>query len=131
MSSNRQILETVYKSFNNREFEAIILLMHPDVKWANGLEGGFIYGRDQVREYWKRQFEDIQVELEPLKFETDENNRNIVTVHQIVRDLQGKLLADVTIHQIFTIENGLINLYEIDETETIQERIQKAKVSNE
>ena len=28
--------------------------MRPDVKWANGLEGGFVYGRNAVREYWTR-----------------------------------------------------------------------------
>ena len=47
-------------------------MMHPDVKWANGLEGGFVYGRDAVREYWTNQFKAIQPELETLKFETDE-----------------------------------------------------------
>lgn len=104
--------------------------MRPDVKWANGLEGGFVYGREAVREYWTKQFEIIQPELEPLKFETDENNRNIVTVHQIIRDLQGNTLAEATVRQIFTIENGLISLYEIGETDTIREMIQKTRASN-
>jgi hypothetical protein len=84
-----------------------------------------------VREYWTNQFKDIQPELETLKFETDEKNRNIVTVHQIIKNLQGNVLADVTVHQIFTIEDGLISLYEIGETDTIQEMIQKNKVANE
>ena len=131
MSSNQQFLQNLYDAFNKREIETIISLMRPDVKWANGLEGGFVYGRDQVREYWTNQFKDIQPELETLKFETDEKNRNVVTVHQIIRDLQGNLLADATVQQIFTIENGLISLYEIGETETIQEMIQKTRTSNE
>ena len=101
--------------------------MRPDVKWANGVEGGFVYGRDAVREYWTNQFKNIQPELETLKFETDENNRNVVTVHQVIKDLQGNLLADATVRQIFTIEDGTISLYEIGETETIKEMIQKAK----
>jgi glutamate synthase domain-containing protein 3 len=105
--------------------------MQPDVKWANGMEGGFVYGRDAVREYWTNQFKGIQAELETLKFETDENNRNIVTVHQIIKDLQGNLLADAIVQQIFTIEDGLISLYEIGETETIQEMIQKTRAANE
>ncbi len=130
MSSNQQFLQNLYDAFNKREIETIISSMRPDVKWANGVEGGFVYGREAVREYWINQFKNIQPELKTLKFETDENNRNIVTVHQIIRDLQGNLLADATIHQIFTIEDGLISLYEIDETETIQERIQKTKGSN-
>jgi glutamate synthase domain-containing protein 3 len=130
MSSNQQFLQDLYDAFNKREIETIISLMRPDVKWANGLEGGFVYGRDAVREYWTNQFKGIQVELETLKFEADENNRNFVTVHQIIKDLQGNLLADTTVEQIFTIEDGLISLYEIGETETIQEMIQKTRSAN-
>jgi len=127
MSSNQEFLQNLYDAFNNREIETIISFMHPDVKWANGVEGGFVYGCDAVREYWVNQFKNIQVELETLKFETEENNRNVVTVHQVIKDSQGNLLADATIQQIFTIEDGLISLYEIGETETIQEKIQKAR----
>lgn len=131
MSSNQQFLQNLYDAFNKREIEIILSLMRPDVKWANGLEGGFVYGRDAVREYWTKQFKMIQPELETLNFETDEKNRNIVTVHQIIRDLQGNLLAEATVQQIFTIENGLISLYEIGETETIEEMIQKNRIANE
>jgi hypothetical protein len=130
MSPNQQFLQNLYEAFNNYELETIISVMHPDVKWANGVEGGFVYGRDAVREYWTNQYKVIQVQLEPLKFEQDENNRNVVTVHQIVKDLQGNLLADMTVKQIFTIEDGLISLYEIGETETIQETIKKTKAAN-
>jgi ketosteroid isomerase-like protein len=131
MSANQEFLQNLYDAFNRREIETIISLMRPDVKWANGLEGGFVYGRDAVREYWTNQFKNIQPELETLKFETDENDRNIVTVHQIVKDLQGNVLADATVHQIFTIEDGLIRLYEIGETATIQEMIEKTKTADE
>jgi hypothetical protein len=68
--------------------------------------------------------------FEALKFEKDENNRNVVTVYQIVKDLQGNLLADMTVKQIFTIENDSIVLYEIGEAETIQETIEKTKAAN-
>ena len=131
MSSDQQFLQNLYDAFNKREIETIISLMRPDVKWANGLEGGFVYGRDAVREYWTNQFKMIQPELETLKFETDGKNRNIVTVHQIIRDLQGNLLADATVQQIFTVEDGLISLYEIGDAETIREMIQKNRLANE
>lgn len=130
MSLNQQFLQKLYAAFNNREIETIISVMHPNVKWANGVDGGFVYGRDAVREYWINQFKVIQVQIETLKFEMDENNRNIVTVHQIVRDLQRNLLVDTTIEQIFTIEDSLISLYEIGETETIQAMIQKTRTSS-
>jgi limonene-1,2-epoxide hydrolase len=131
MSSHQQFLQNLYDAFNNRELETIVVAMHPDVKWANGVDGGFVYGRDAVREYWINQYQVIQVQLEILKFETDENNRNVVTVHQIVKDLQGNLLADMTVKQIFTIENDAIVIYEIGETETIQEMIQQTKAAND
>jgi hypothetical protein len=131
MSSNQEFLQNLYDAFNKREIETIISKMRPNVKWANGLEGGFVYGRDAVREYWTDQFKSIQPELETLKFETDEKNRNVVTVHQIIKDLQGNVLAAATVHQIFTIGDGLISVYEIGETETIEEMIQKTRTSNE
>ncbi len=131
MTEHQQFLQNLYDAFNKREIEILISMMRSDVKWANGLEGGFVYGHDGVREYWTNQFKAIKPELETLKFETDEKNRNVVTVHLTVKDLQGNVLADATVHQIFTIEEGLVSLYEIGETETIQEMIQKTKNSNE
>jgi ketosteroid isomerase-like protein len=107
-----QLLQNLYEAFNRREFEKVLALMRPDVKWANGMEGGFVHGRNAVREYWRKQFEVTQSRLEPLSFETDEGGRNIVTVHLVVRDLGGNQLAERTVQQIFTIEDGLISLFE-------------------
>lgn len=129
--SIRQFLQNLYEAFNKREIEKIISVMRPDVKWANGMEGGFVHGRDNVREYWRNQFEIIRGQLEPLEYETDEKNRSIVTVHLIVRDLEGKLLLEKTVQHIFTFENGLISLFEIGDTESVQEILQKMKTSNE
>src|SRR5690349_17626599 len=112
MSVNQEFLQNLYDAFNRREIETIIALMRSDVKWANGLEGGVVYGCDAVREYWTNQFKAIEPELETLKFEQDEKGRNVVTVHQIVKDLEGNVLVDTEVRQIFTIEDGLISLYE-------------------
>jgi SnoaL-like domain len=64
MSSNQQFLQNLYEAFNKGEIETIISVMRPDVKCANGVEGGFVYGRDAVREYWTNQYKVIQVQLE-------------------------------------------------------------------
>jgi SnoaL-like domain len=117
MNPEQQFLQNLYEAFNKREIEAVISSMHPNVKWANGMEGGFVYGRDQVRDYWEKQFEMVQPKLQALNFETDKDNRSIVTVHQLVRDLEGNLLLDQTVQQIFTIENGLISTFEIGDAE--------------
>ncbi|TWT74839.1 nuclear transport factor 2 family protein [Allorhodopirellula solitaria] len=127
MSQHQELLQNLYDAFNEREIETIISTMQPDVKWANGLDGGFVHGRDEVRQYWTSQFENIRCELETLSFETDSENRDVVTVHQVIKDLQGNVLVDTTIQQIFTVKEGLISLYEIGDTETIKEKIEKAK----
>ena len=120
MTSERtQLLRNLYDAFNKREVEKILSMMRPDVKWANGMEGGFVYGRDAVREYWRKQFEVVRSQLEPLKFETGDDDRNIVTVRLSVSDLEGTLLVEKTVQHIFTIEDGLIRLFEIDGTEPL------------
>jgi hypothetical protein len=131
MSSNQQFLKNLYEAFNKREIETLISLMKPDVKWANGMEGGFVYGQNEVREYWLKQFETMRTELEPLDYATDENDRNFVTVHLQVRDLEGNLLLEKTVQQIFTIDNGLISVFELGDTEPIQKTIEKVTASNE
>jgi len=108
-------LRNLYDAFNRREIEAVLSMMDENVKWANGMEGGFVCGRDAVREYWRRQFEQIDPQLEPLKFKVDKDMRYVVTVRQIVRDLDGKVLLDKAVKQIFTIKDGLIKTFEIAE----------------
>jgi hypothetical protein len=115
MIPNEEFLRKLYDNFNKREIEIVLSMIVEDVKWANGLEGGFIYGRDNVREYWRKQFEVFNPQLEILKIETDETGHLIVNVHQIVKDLKGELLAEKTVKQIFTFEDGLIRTFEIGE----------------
>lgn len=96
MTLEQQFMHNLYEAFNKREIETIISLMHSNVKWANGMEGGFVYGQNQVREYWRKQFEIIQPQLEILNFDTDANNRNLESVlscslsYLMIKQLLGK-----------------------------------------
>ena len=56
MPSDTELLEHLYDRFNARDMEAALATMHRDVVWANGLEGGHVYGHDGVREYWTQQW---------------------------------------------------------------------------
>jgi hypothetical protein len=117
MISNQGFIQKLYDSFNRREVETVLSMLAEEVKWANGMEGGFIFGRDNVREYWRRQFEVFNPQLEILKIEPDSENRVVVTVHQVVKDLAGNVLADREVEQIFTFTDGLIKTFEIGEPE--------------
>jgi ketosteroid isomerase-like protein len=112
----REFFVELYEAFNRREIERVLAAMAPDVKWANGMEGGFEYGRDAVREYWMRQFQMVDSRVEPTEIEID-GNRAVVTAHQRVRDLEGNLLLDTYVRHVFTIEDGLISKFEIEEIE--------------
>ncbi len=47
----------------------------------------------------------------------EEDGRINVTVHQVVYDMEGKLLIDQMIHHIYSIEDGLVRTMEIKNAE--------------
>ena len=59
------VLRRAYEAFNARDIEAALELMHADVDWPNGMEGGRVAGRDAVRAYWTRQFGMIDSRVDP------------------------------------------------------------------
>jgi ketosteroid isomerase-like protein len=65
MSDDVELLRRVYALFNSRDIESVLAAMHPDVVWANGMEGGHVHGRDEVRSYWKGQWAMIDPQVEP------------------------------------------------------------------
>ena len=107
------ILKKAYNSFNLRDIDSTLAVMHSDVEWANGMEGGIEQGHNAVRSYWTRQWTLINPHVEPLKFDKDKDGRINVTVHQVVHDLTGKLLVDEAVHHIYKIEDGLVRSMEI------------------
>src|SRR5580700_349853 len=88
-----ELLHRAYAAFNRRKIEAVLRLMHAHVDWPNGMEGGRVLGTAAVRDYWKRQFEVVDSQVEPTNFTTEADGRIAVDVHQVVRDNAGKLLA--------------------------------------
>jgi ketosteroid isomerase-like protein len=108
-----ELLERVYAAFNRREIEAVLVGMHPDVDWPNGMEGGRVLGTAAVRDYWKRQFESLDPQVEPKNFTAEGDGRIAVDVHQVVHDKAGKLLVDQMVQHVYEIRNGLIRSMEI------------------
>lgn len=107
-SPERDLLRAAYRDFNARNIEAVVSRMHPDVEWANGMEGGHVHGRDEVRTYWTRQFTTLDPQVEALSIEPDNDANWIVEVHQVVRDKTGNLLVDTTVYHTYQFRNGLI-----------------------
>ncbi len=115
MPTDRHLFQKIYSAFNARDMDAVLAVLHPDVDWPNGWEGGRMVGREAVREYWTRQWAEIDPSVDPVAFETDEAGRTVVQVHQMVRDLEGNMVADAMVHHVYEVEDGLIRRMEIVE----------------
>ena len=79
--SEIELLQKAYTAFNRREIEIVLALMHADVDWPNGMEGGRVLGIAAVRDYWKRQFELFESRVEPTNFTGEAGARIAVDVH--------------------------------------------------
>ncbi len=113
MAAYQDLLTAMYAQFNAREMDAVLERLHPEVDWPNGMEGGRVLGREGVRAYWTRQWGMIDPHVEPVGFAVDETGDTVVSVHQVVRDLEGKVLVDQIVSHVYTIEDGLIRRMEI------------------
>jgi len=116
--TDHDLLTKAYEVFNARDLDTALTLMHPDVDWPNGMEGGRVHGHSGVRDYWTRQWRMIDPHVEPRGFETDENGRTVVDVHAVVRDLEGNILVDHRVQHVYLIEDGLIRSMEIREPQS-------------
>lgn len=113
MADEVELVKRLYDRFNARDMETLLSAMHEDVTWANGMEGGHVHGREEVRAYWTRQWTMIDPRVEPVEFSRGPGGELLVEVHSIVRDLAGNLLSDTHVGHIFRLENGLVQRFDI------------------
>jgi hypothetical protein len=113
MTDGRHVLTKAYAAFNARDMDAVLVAMHTDVDWPNGWEGGRVRGHEEVRDYWTRQWAAIDPTVEPVGFSTDQEGRTVVSVHQVVRDLHGRVVSDGMVVHVYRIQDGLIRSMEI------------------
>jgi ketosteroid isomerase-like protein len=114
MEDLENFFQDLYKDFNDRKIDLVISKMTDDVKWANGMDGGYVRGHDAVRDYWTRQFTMVSSSVTPLEIETANGNSKI-KVHQVVHDLNGNLLADEFVYHFFYFRENKIAVFEIGE----------------
>ncbi|HKU27653.1 MAG TPA: nuclear transport factor 2 family protein [Candidatus Sulfotelmatobacter sp.] len=108
-------LKKAYTAFNARDLDGALSTMRSDVVWPNGMEGGTVQGHEGVRAYWTRQWGMINPHVDPVSFDVEESGDIDVGVHQVIRDLEGKVLMDRIVHHIYTLKDGLIQSMTIRE----------------
>jgi hypothetical protein len=118
----QRMLEALYERFNARDVEALLASLTSDVEWPNGWEGGYLRGHDEVRDYWLRQWAAIDGRVTPQGFSTQPDGRVDVTVHQIVKDLEGQLLSDSVVHHVYRLRGDRVEHMEIRNTDQPMQR---------
>jgi hypothetical protein len=105
---DNEVILAAYRSFNERDMEAVLALMTDDVNWTNGLAGGRIKGKAELRRIWTLQWTSVNPTSEVLGISVDAEGRTIVRVRQVLHEVGGLLLNDQEIEQVFTLRDGLI-----------------------
>jgi ketosteroid isomerase-like protein len=110
-----ETLRRTYRAFNERDIDAVLALLHPEVDWPNAWEGGRVVGTDAVRDYWTRQFREISGRVEPESFTEEPDGSVTVAVHQVVHDAKsGDLLTDSRVrHRYWFDDDGRVTRMDV------------------
>jgi len=114
MLKNEALIKNAYAAFNARDIDAILKVMHPEVKWSKAWEGDYANGHDDVSAYWQRQWKEINPSIIPVGFRERANGILEVEAHQLVKDLEGNILFDRRVKHIYVINDGLLQQMDIE-----------------
>jgi hypothetical protein len=113
-SQYENLIKKAYTAFNSRDIDTALSTMHPDVQWPKAFEGGYVTGHNEIREYWTRQWTEINPNVEPVGFNEREDGTLEITVHQIVKDLQDTIIFDGIVKHVYTLQDGLLRRMDIE-----------------
>jgi hypothetical protein len=117
----RALISQAYSAFNRRDIDAALALMSEHVSWPKASEGGRVVGKQEIREYWTRQWAEYDPRVDVLDVVDAEGGKIDVKVHQLVKNLKGDVLSDTELWHVYTIANGLIERMDIKEGEGTSE----------
>jgi hypothetical protein len=129
MANTQTLIAQAYSAFNRRDIDAVLALMSENVSWPRASESGRAVGKEEIRAYWTRQWQEFNPHVEPLEIIDQEGGLTEVKVHQLVKSLGGDILADSEVFHIYTIANGLIERMDIKQTEQISDATPSAAFS--
>lgn len=111
---NLTLIQKSYSAFNSRDIDAALSTFHSNVQWPKAFEGGYVKGHDEIREYWTRQWSEINPNVEPIKVTARQNENLEVQVHQVVKDLHENIMFDGQVKHIYTLEDNLLRRMDIE-----------------
>ena len=94
------LINKAYEAFNARDIDSVFLVMAPDIQWPKAFEGGYVSGKPAIREYWTRQWTEINPIVRPLEINLRADGVLEVIVQQTVRDMRDHLMFDGKVKHI-------------------------------
>lgn len=94
MANTQILLAQAYSAFNQRNVDGALALMSENVSWPKASEGGRVVGKEEIRAYWTRQWQEFDPHVEPIEVIDREGGKTDVKVHQLVKSLGGDVLSD-------------------------------------
>jgi hypothetical protein len=117
MANTQTLIARAYSAFNRRDIDSALALMSENVSWPKASEGGRVAGKEEIRAYWNRQWQEFDPHVQPLEVIDQEGGITEVKVHQLVKSLGGDVLSDSEVWHVYTIANGLIERMDLKESE--------------
>ena len=117
MAKTQTLIAQAYAAFNQRNVDATLALMSENVSWPKASEGGRVVGKEEIRSYWTRQWQEFDPLVEPIEVIDREDGKTDVRVHQLVKSLGGEVLSDSEVWHVYTVANGLIERMDLKESE--------------
>jgi hypothetical protein len=118
MANSQSLIAKAYSAFNQRNIDGALALMSESVNWPKASEGGRVVGKEEIRAYWTRQWQQFDPHVEPVEVIDRESGKTDVRVHQLVKSLGGDVLSDSEVWHVYTIANGLIERMDLKESES-------------
>ena len=87
------------------------------MNWPKASEGGRAVGKEEIRAYWTRQWQEFDPHVEPMEVIVHELGETEVKVHQLVKSRLGDILSDTEVWHVYTIANGLIERMDVKDSE--------------
>jgi hypothetical protein len=117
MADAQTLITKAYAAFNKRDIDSAFALMSEHVNWPKASEGGRVVGKDEIRAYWTRQWNQFDPHVEPIEVIDRSEGKTDVRVHQLVKSLDGDVLSDSEVWHTYTISNGLIDRMDLKESD--------------
>ena len=117
MTNPQTLIAELYSAFNQRNIDGAFARMSENVSWPKASEGGRVVGKEQIRAYWSRQWQEFNPHVEPIEVIDCGAGRIDVQVHQLVKSLDGTVLSDSVVWHFYTTADGLIERMDLGESE--------------